>query len=59
MGWVVNATPRPLYPQQRDPVPTVQEAGYAPGTVWASAQNGAPTSFDTRTIQSVANLYTD
>jgi len=26
-GWVVNATPRPLYPPQRDPVPTVREAG--------------------------------
>jgi len=26
LGWVVNATPRPLYPQERDPVPTLQEA---------------------------------
>jgi hypothetical protein len=25
-GWVVNATPRPLYPRRRDPVPIVQEA---------------------------------
>jgi hypothetical protein len=23
MGWVVNATPRPLYPRERDPVPIV------------------------------------
>jgi hypothetical protein len=23
--WVVSATPRPLYTQERDPVPTVQE----------------------------------
>jgi hypothetical protein len=22
-GWVVNATPWPLYPQERDPIPTV------------------------------------
>jgi hypothetical protein len=22
-GWVVNATPRPLYPRERDPVPIV------------------------------------
>ena len=22
-GWVVDATPRPLYPQERDPVPIV------------------------------------
>jgi hypothetical protein len=26
-GWVVNATPRPLYSRERDPVPIVQEAG--------------------------------
>jgi hypothetical protein len=29
-GWVVNATPRSLCPQERDPVPIVQEAGWAP-----------------------------
>jgi hypothetical protein len=23
MGWVVNATPRPLYPRERDPIPIV------------------------------------
>ena len=31
-GWVVNATPRPLYPWERDPVPIVQEVGWAPGS---------------------------
>jgi len=25
--WVVNITPRPLYPRERDPVPLVEEAG--------------------------------
>jgi hypothetical protein len=25
--WVVNATPRPFYPWERDPVPNEQEAG--------------------------------
>ena len=39
MGWVVNATPRPLYPIERDPVPNVQEAGWASGSVWAGAEN--------------------
>ena len=29
-GWLVNATPRPLYPWDRNPVPIVQEAGWAP-----------------------------
>jgi hypothetical protein len=38
MGWVVNATPRP-----NDPVPIVQEAGWAPGPVWTGAKNVAPT----------------
>ena len=37
--WVVNATPRPLYPWERDPVPIVQEAGWAPGPVWTAWKN--------------------
>jgi hypothetical protein len=41
-GWVVNATPRPLY-LGNDPVPIVQEAGWAPWTVWTGAENLAPT----------------
>ena len=28
----------------KDPVPTVQEAGWAPGPVWISAENFAPTN---------------
>ena len=43
MGWVVNATPRPLYPWERHPVPIVQEAGWAPGPFWTGAENLAPT----------------
>ena len=35
---VVNATPRPLYPQEKDSVPIVQEAGWAPELVWTSAE---------------------
>jgi hypothetical protein len=31
MEWVDSATPRPLYPRERDPVPTVQEAGWSSG----------------------------
>jgi len=42
MGWVVNATPGPFYPR-KDPVPIVQEAGWAPGPVWTSAGNLTPT----------------
>jgi hypothetical protein len=40
MEWVVNATPRPLYPRKRDLVIIVEDAGYAPGT---DMQNPAPT----------------
>ena len=29
MGWVVHVRPQPLYPLERDPVPIVQEAGWA------------------------------
>jgi hypothetical protein len=32
-----------LYHQLRDPVPIVQEAGWAPGPVWTAAENLAPT----------------
>jgi len=31
LGWVVNATRRPLYPQERYLIPTVQEAAWASG----------------------------
>ena len=33
-GWVVSSTPRPHFTPGKDPVPTVQEAGWAPGPVW-------------------------
>ena len=59
MRWVVNAMPRPLYPG-KDPVPIVQEAGWAPGPVWTGAKNLAPLpGFDPRTVQPVASRYTD
>jgi hypothetical protein len=40
---VASPTPRPLYPRERDPVPIVREAGWAPGPVWTAAENLAPT----------------
>jgi hypothetical protein len=36
---MVNATPQPLYPQTREQVCTVQEAGWAPGQFWTAAKN--------------------
>jgi len=40
-GWVVNATPRLLYPQER-PGALVQETEWAPGTVWTGAEKMSP-----------------
>ena len=40
-GW---STPRPgRFTPWKDPVPIVQEAGWAPGSVWTGAENLAPT----------------
>jgi len=36
MGWVVNATPRMLYPRERPGI--LWEAGWAPGPVWTGAE---------------------
>jgi hypothetical protein len=52
MGWVVNATPRPLYSRERDPVPIVQEAEQL-------RKISTPPGFDPRTLQPVASRYTD
>jgi hypothetical protein len=37
--WGVSITPRPLFTPQKDPVPIVQETGWAPGPVWTGAEN--------------------
>jgi len=33
-GWVVSSTPQPHFTAGKDPVPILQEAGWAPGSVW-------------------------
>jgi len=38
-GWVVSSTPRPHFTPGKDPVPTVQEAGWAPGPVWTGERS--------------------
>ena len=43
MGWVLNDTPWPLYPQETDPVPILQEAVWAPGPVRTGGKNLTPT----------------
>ena len=42
MGWVVNATPRPLYPREKEPVSTAQEGGWDPGPVWTGTKKLVP-----------------
>jgi hypothetical protein len=42
-GWGVSVTPRPLSTPGKDPIPTVQEAVWAPGPFWTGAENLAPT----------------
>ena len=37
-GWVVNATPLPLYPRERNPVPIIQDAGWSSGPIWIGAE---------------------
>jgi hypothetical protein len=42
-GRGVSVTPRQLFTPGKDPVPIVQEAGWAPGPVSTDAENLAPT----------------
>jgi len=57
----VGGRPAPAaFTPGKDPVPIVQEAGWAPGPVWIGAENLAPPpGFDPRTFQPVASRYTD
>ena len=38
-GWVVSSTPRPHFTPGKDPVPILQEAGWAPGPVWTGEKS--------------------
>jgi hypothetical protein len=42
-GWGVSVTSRPPFTPRKDPVPIVQEAGWAPGPVWTGVENLTPT----------------
>jgi hypothetical protein len=54
-GLVVNSTLQPHFTPGKDPVPIVQEAGWAPGPVWTE-ENLVPLGFDLRTVQPVVSL---
>jgi len=38
-GWVVSSTPRPHFTPGKEPVPILQEAGWAPGPVWTGGES--------------------
>ena len=38
-GWVVSSTPRPHFTPGKDPVPILQEAGWAPGPAWTGGKS--------------------
>ena len=38
-GWVVSSTPRPHFTPGKDPVPILQEAGWAAGPVWTGGKS--------------------
>ena len=47
-----------LLTPRKDPLPIVQEAGWAPWPVW-TAENLVPPGFDPRTVQPVVNRYSE
>ena len=55
-----RSTPRPgHFTPEKDPVPIVEEAGWAPELVWTDAENLARTGIRSRAVQPVARRYTD
>jgi len=54
-GWVVSITPRPHFTPVKDPVPIVQEAGWATGPVWTGGKI-IPTEIRSRTVQPKVQL---
>jgi len=43
-GWMIKATLRPLYPQERDPVLILQDVEWDTVPVWTGAKNPAVTA---------------
>jgi hypothetical protein len=58
--WVVSTTPRAALPPGKEPVPIVQEVGWAPGAgMDGCGKSCSPPGFDPRTLQPVASRCTD
>jgi len=59
MGWMVNATPRPLYPRERDVVLIVGRLGGPQGLSGRVQKISFPQAFDPLAVQPVASRYID
>ena len=55
--WIINTTPRPLYPRERNPVPSAKEAGFASWPVRTVAESLASTGIWSRGVQPVPITY--
>jgi hypothetical protein len=58
MGWVVKATPRPLYPRGNRPGTNFIGGWVGPRTGLDDAENLTPLGFDPRSVQPVQSRYT-
>jgi hypothetical protein len=58
MGWVVNATLRPLYPREGQPVPLVQVAEWA-GLDGCGKSRPVLAGFYPQTVQLATSCYSD
>ena len=57
-GWVFSSTPRPHFTPGKDPVPILEEAGWAPGPVWTGGKS-RPHRDSIMDLQPVVSRYTD
>ena len=57
MGWVVNATPRPLYPPGKTRYPLCRRLGRPQARSGLLRKISPPPGFDPRTVQPVASRY--
>ena len=55
MGWVVNATPRPLYARERPGTHCIEGCVGPKGGLDGCGKSHPPPGFDPRTVQPVAN----
>jgi hypothetical protein len=59
MGWVVNATPPSLYPREREGYPFCRRQDRPQGRFGRMSKILPLPGFDPRTVQTVADRYTD